>query len=235
MIDGRHFRSNAAGWATSLAGTRVFPVKDDIPTDRVPVVTLALIFANALVYLLAGDGAVRDGGLVPADPTVGDVFSSMFLHASLLHVVGNMLFLWWFGPSVEDALGRVRFLAFYLVGGLVATGVQVAIDPGSTVPLVGASGAIAAVMGAYLRLYPWGRILTLVFLLLFFTIVAIPVWVMLAAWVALQVVLGITDPGDVAYAAHLGGFAFGLLVARLIATRVKTPEGLLRRSRTALS
>jgi membrane associated rhomboid family serine protease len=209
-------------------------VKDDIPTDRVPVVTLALIVANLLVFLLVDDAGVSAHGLVPDDPTVATAFSSMFLHAGWLHLLGNLLFLWLFGPNVEDALGRARFLAFYLVGGLVASAVQIAVEPSSTVPLVGASGAISVLMGAYLRLYPWARVLTVVFCILFFTIVEIPVVAILVLWFALQVVLGLLDPGEVAYAAHLAGFAFGLLTARLVATRIKTPESLLRRGRAAL-
>jgi membrane associated rhomboid family serine protease len=207
-------------------------VKDDIPTDRVPVLTLALIVANLVVFLLVDDGAVARHGLVPDDPTVATAFTSMFLHAGWLHLLGNMLFLWLFGPNVEDSLGRVRFLAFYLVGGLIASAAQIAVDPSSTVPLVGASGAISALMGAYLRLYPWARVLTVVFCILFFTIVEIPVILMLVIWFGLQVVLGLLDPGDVAYVAHLAGFAFGLLTARWVATRVKTPESMLRRGRT---
>ncbi|UGS33926.1 rhomboid family intramembrane serine protease [Capillimicrobium parvum] len=211
----------------------MFPVKDDIPTDRPPLVTYALLLANVVVFLAVGGDAVARHGLVPADPTVRDALSSMFLHTGLLHLVGNLLFLWWFGPNVEDALGRGRFLAFYVVGGLVAAGAQVAIDPSSTAPLVGASGAIAAVMGAYLRLYPWARVLTLVCCLFFFTVIAIPVTVLLAGWIALQVGFALLDPGSVAYAAHLAGFAFGLLTAGFVATHVKTPESLLRRGRAA--
>jgi membrane associated rhomboid family serine protease len=208
-------------------------VKDDIPNDRVPVVTLALIVANLVVFLLVDHAAVARHGLVPHDPTVATAFSSMFLHTGWLHLIGNLVFLWLFGPNVEDALGRVRFLAFYLVGGLIASAAQIAVDPSSTVPLVGASGAISVLMGAYLRLYPWARVLTVVFCILFFTIVEIPVAAMLVLWFALQVVLGLLDPGDVAYVAHLAGFAFGLLTARWLATHVKTPESLLRRGRAA--
>jgi len=213
--------------------TAVFPVKDDIPTERPPLLTYALLLANVVVFFAAGGDAVSRHGLVPSDPSVGDALTSMFLHTGLLHLVGNLLFLWWFGPNVEDALGRVRFLAFYVAGGLVAAAAQVAIDPSSTVPLVGASGAIAAVMGAYLRLYPWAHVLTVILLPFFSTIVAIPAAALLVAWIALQVALALLDPGSVAYAAHLAGFGFGLLTARLLATRVKTPESLLRRGRAA--
>lgn len=185
----------------------MLPVKDDIPTDRVPVITLALLLANALVFVL--------------------------LHTGLAPLLVNLLFLWLFAPNVEDALGRVRFLAFYLAGGLVAAGAQIAVDPGATLAPVGAAGATAAVLGAYLRLYPWAHVLTVVFCILFFTVVEIPVLAMVVLWFALQVVLGVLDLGDAAYAAHLAGFAFGLLTVRLVATHVKTPESLLRRGRAA--
>jgi membrane associated rhomboid family serine protease len=207
----------------------VFPVKDDIPTDRVPIVTLALIAANVVCFLVVGAGAAAHHGLVPDHPTAATALSSMFLHTGWLHLLGNVLFLWWFGPTVEDATGRLRFLALYVAGGLVAGFAQVAIDPSSAVPLVGASGAISAVMGAYLRLYPWARMLSFVFVVYFFGAAAIPAAVLLVAWFALQVALGLVDPGAVAYAAHIGGFLFGALVAPLVATRVKTPESLLRR------
>jgi membrane associated rhomboid family serine protease len=186
----------------------VLPVKDDIPTDRPPVVTVALIAANVLVF-------------------------SLFVHAGVLHVVANVLFLWLFGPSVEDAMGRGRFLAFFLAGGVVAAFAQAAADPSATVVLAGASGAISAVVGGYLRLYPWAHILTLVFFVLFFTIVEIPVAVMLVVWIALQGLFGALDPGAGAYAAHLAGVAFGVLAVPLLATSVKTPAALLRRGRAA--
>lgn len=207
----------------------MFPVKDDIPTDRQPLVTIALIVANVIVFVITGAANGDDGGLVPAHPAIGAAFGSMFLHGGVLHLAVNMLFLWLFGPSVEDAMGRVRFILFYFVGGLVAAGLQIAIDPHSTVPLIGASGAISAVMGAYLRLYPWGKILALVMLPFFATIIEMPAVFLLVAWIGLQVVLGFADPGDVAYGAHIAGFAFGLAVAGFVAIRVKTRDGLLRR------
>lgn len=211
----------------------MLPVKDDIPTDRLPVVTLALIAANLLVFLLAGAGATLDHGLIPDAPAAGDALASMFVHAGWLHLLANMLFLWLFGPNVEDALGPLRFAALYLVAGLIALGAQVAVDPSSTTPLAGASGAVAAVMGAYLRLYPWARILCLTFVPLAFTIVEVPAVALLALWVALQAALAVVDPGTVAWAAHVAGFAVGLAAARLLAVRVKTPAALLARRGTA--
>lgn len=214
----------------------MLPIKDDIPTDRVPVVTLALILANVAVLVVFGPGAARDAGLVPADPEPLRWLTSLFVHVGVLHLLGNALFLWLFGPNVEDALGRARFLGLYLVGGLVASAAQVAVDAGSATPLAGASGAVATVMGAYLRLYPWARVLCVAFALLFFTIVAIPMPALLALWVAVQVGLELLDPGSVAIAAHLAGLAVGLLAARALATRVKTPASLLAaRGRTVAS
>lgn len=212
----------------------MLPLKDDIPTDRLPLVTLALIAANVVAFLVVGGDAAVAHGLVPASPRPADFLASMFLHLGPLHLLGNVLFLWLFGPSVEDATGRLRFLALYLAGGLAAGGAQVLVDPHATAPLLGASGAISAVMGAYLRLYPWGRILTVITVPLAFSIVGIPAAAMLLAWLGLQVALGLSDPGHVALAAHLGGFVFGFALVRLVARRAKTPESLLRRGRAAL-
>lgn len=247
----------------------MIPIKDNIPTDRFPLVTVSLIIANFVVYLLAirhgGSfisgpdvfevvkyGAIPDAlthpgthcglqeitgavkcihGPVPgAIPTWETVFSSMFMHASILHIGGNMLFLWIFGNNVEDSLGPVRYLAFYIVGGLAALALQIAVDPNSTAPTLGASGAIAAVLGGYIVLYPRARVLTLVLIILFFTVIELPAWVMLGVWFAEQALFaaaGLTNPtggsGGVAYFAHVGGFAFGLLAVRLLATRPRRP------------
>jgi membrane associated rhomboid family serine protease len=153
----------------------------------------------------------------------------MFMHASILHIAGNMLFLWIFGNNVEDALGRVKYLAFYLAGGIAALALQVAVAPNSTAPTLGASGAIAAVLGAYIVLYPRARVLTLVIIIFFFTVIEIPAWIMLGLWFALQAVYGaagLTNPtgagGGVAYFAHIGGFAFGFLLIRLL-VRPRSP------------
>jgi membrane associated rhomboid family serine protease len=188
---------------------RVFPVKDDIPTDRWPLITLALIAADVIVSIVTGDIGV-------------------------LHLLLNLLFLWLFGPSVEDAMGRIRFLAFFAAGGLIATGLELVIDDDATLLVVGTTGAISAVIGAYVRLYPWGRILAVVFLVAFFTIVEVPPLILVALWVALQVVFGLVDPGDVDVAL-VSGLAFGLAVAGVVATRIKTQDGLLQRGTAALS
>ena len=242
----------------------MFPIKDNIPTDRFPVVTVALILANVVVYVLAisHGGSLISGpdtheivrygaipyalthpgvrcGLVSASelgcghlhlglPTWETVLTAMFMHASILHIAGNMLFLWIFGNNVEDAMGPVRFLAFYIVGGAAALALQVTIAPNALVPTVGASGAIAAVLGGYIVLYPRARVLTLVLIIFFFGVIELPAMVMLGVWFAEQAVFaatGLTAPtgggGGVAYFAHVGGFIFGLLTIRLLATRRK--------------
>ena len=156
------------------------------------------------------------------------IFAAMFLHAGFLHIGGNMLFLWIFGNNVEDSMGPVKFLVFYIGGGLAALALQIAVGSNSKVPTLGASGAIAAVLGGYIVLYPRARVLTLVFIIFLVTVVELPALVMLGAWFALQAVFGaanLTNPtgggGGVAYFAHIGGFVFGLLVIRLLATRRK--------------
>jgi rhomboid family protein len=208
-----------------------------------------LVAINVVVYLLE----IRHGGSFFGGPTAGvevhygaipyklthtsklttweTVFTSMFLHASFLHIFGNMIFLAIFGPTVEDAVGRLRFPVFYLLGGLVALGAQVAADPNATGPTLGASGAIAAVLGGYILLYPRARVLALVFIVFFFTLVEVPAVFLLGFWFLEQLYLGAaglagTGSGEgVAYFAHVGGFAFGLLAIRLFAGRRRSSGG----------
>ena len=252
----------------------MFPLKDNIPTDRVAWVTIALIVANVVVFLLEiraggsiGSGpSAADGvryGFIPYEVThLGDhcelvgqsgqvacegqpgvsgragaqpatwltLFTAMFMHGGIVHLGGNMLFLWIFGNNVEDSMGRARFAAFYLLGGLAASALQIAVNPDSTVPNIGASGAIAAVLGGYLVLYPRARVLTVVFLFVFFTFLQLPALLFLVIWFAQQVLFGLAgfnDPtgGGVAYFAHIGGFVFGVLAIRLFARRVKPGFG----------
>jgi rhomboid family protein len=223
----------------------MIPLRDRNPTRRTPVVTWALIgvcfaaFAIELsVTASAGDRGLeaffREWGAVPAEITRalenGDylglatlgIFTSMFLHGGWLHLLGNMLFLWIFGNNVEDRLGSIPFLLFYLVGGVAAVLAQVVIDPSSRIPLVGASGAIAATLGAYIVLFPGARILSLVFLGFFYQLLEIPAIIVLGVWFALQLVNGFvgfdtpTAEGGVAFFAHIGGFIFGLAVGLLV-------------------
>src|SRR6478609_8996253 len=190
----------------------MLPLRDNIPTARVPYVTYALILANVLVYFFWQKGGIAFGSpenahytcqlsewaAVPYDlthpsttpqlppgcgpddaPTYLTPFTAMFMHGGLLHLGGNMLFLWIFGNNVEDAMGRVKFVAFYLLGGVAAAALQVAVNPGSTVPTIGASGAIAAVLGGYILLFPRARVLTVIFIIFFFTLVEIPALIVL--------------------------------------------------------
>jgi rhomboid family protein len=164
-------------------------------------------------------------GSPPSQPATWEtVFTSMFMHGSFLHILGNMIFLVIFGPNVEDAAGRAPYLAFYLLGGVVALAAQVLVSPDSTAPTLGASGAIAAVLGGYLLLYPRARVITLVLIVFFVTIVELPAIALLVFWFLENLALGaagLASPigGGVAYFAHVGGFAFGLLAIRLFVNR----------------
>jgi membrane associated rhomboid family serine protease len=168
------------------------------------------------------------GENTPAGPsTFLTVLTSMFMHGGLLHLGGNMLFLWIFGNNIEDSMGRARFLVFYLLGGLAAVLAQTAIDPNAAVPTIGASGAVAAVLGGYALLYPRARVVTLVFIVIFFTIIQLPALLVLGIWFLLQALNGaaevaqpVGEGGGVAYFAHIGGFLFGLLLVKLFANRV---------------
>jgi len=223
----------------------VIPLRDRNPTRRTPVVTIGLIAACFVAFAIelsvtaaGGDPALErffeQWGAVPADITRalehGDYFSrailgmftSMFLHGGWLHILGNMLFLWIFGNNVEDRMGRIPFLLFYLVGGITAALTQVVIDPRSAVPLVGASGAIAAALGAYIVLFPGARILSLVFLGFFYQLLEVPALIILGFWFVLQLISGVgslggdTAQGGVAFFAHIGGFALGVVVGLLL-------------------
>ena len=264
----------------------MIPLRDNIPTDRFPVVTVVFVAINVLVFLFlqgpsfslsAGDnvetkpvveyGAIPyritnpgdECDLVPGRATTsGDevlicegtaeyreaqqagvpiedlnqppafltIFTSMFMHGGWLHIVGNLLFLWIFGNNVEDSMGRPRYVIFYLLGGVAAALAQVAIDPNATVPLVGASGAIAAVLGGYALQYPHARVLTLFFFFFIFFI-EVPALVLLGLWIFTQFLPAVGQlatpdvggGGGVAYWAHIGGFLFGLATIKLFAHR----------------
>jgi membrane associated rhomboid family serine protease len=255
----------AAGTVVSA----VIPLRDNLPTSRTPIVTIALIVANVAAYffwqrggLSLGDPsgqhfaenlwryasipfeithpgkqcvpvqqAVACGTPAPGldlPPTWLTVFTSMFMHGGLLHLGGNMLFLWIFGNNVEDSMGRVKFVIFYLLAGLAATALQVIVGPTSKVPNLGASGAIAGVLAGYLVLFPRARVATVIFIVFFFTIIELPAMIFLVIWFAQQALFGyfdLTDPtgggGGVAYFAHIGGFVFGLLAVKLFADQAR--------------
>jgi len=198
---------------------------------RFPVITALIILVNIIVFgleLVGGDAFVSQWSAIPSQITSGHhwitILTAMFMHASWSHIIGNMVFLWAFGPQVEDAMGRGRYLVFYLVGGLVAMLAQVVADPHSTVPNLGASGAIAAVMGAFLIMYPRDQIKSILVIFIFVRITFIPACVLIGLWFLTQLVhagkVAQAQTGGVAYLAHIGGFIFGVAIARLFERRV---------------
>jgi membrane associated rhomboid family serine protease len=207
----------------------VIPLRDVIRSRTFPFVTIAIIVANALAFLFELSMPGRQlqrflqlYGVVPAAFSWPTVFTSMFLHSGWLHFLGNMLYLWIFGDNVEDWLGHVRFVFFYLLCGTAAVLAQVAFNPGSSLPTIGASGAIAGVMGAYIILYPHSRIVSLLPLFIFWQIVEVPAIIFLGFWFLLQFFSGIgslavtsRDVGGVAFWAHVAGFLTGTLAVGL--------------------
>jgi membrane associated rhomboid family serine protease len=248
----------------------LIPLKDDIPTRRFPVLTVAIILINVGMFLFFQgaytqpeadfDQNVAEYGAIPYEishpdrscdlvsdrivcegqegvsgdapdglaPTWLTLLTSMFMHGGLLHIAFNMLFLWIFGNNIEDSMGRARFVAFYLLGGLTAIGLQTLVDPNAAVPTIGASGAVAAVLGGYALLYPRARVVTLIIIVFFFTIVRLPALLVLGIWILLQLASGAAElgspvgggEGGVAYFAHIGGFLFGLLAIKAFADNV---------------
>ena len=210
----------------------MFPVSDVIPSRTTPFVTVGLIAANALAFLYELQLRPADlqvftevFGVVPAYFAWPTVLTSMFLHGGWMHVLGNMLYLWIFGDNVEDRLGHFGFLLFYLFCGTAAALTQVAINPYSIVPMIGASGAIAGVMGAYFVLYPRSRVLTAIFVVVFMDLVEIPAIFFLGIWFLMQLFSGVGSLGSqaagggVAFWAHVGGFVTGLVIG--LAWRVR--------------
>ena len=199
-------------------------------TRRFPIATFVIILANAVVFFMElqnGEAFIQRWSLIPAHVAAGQdlvtVLTAMFMHAGWVHILGNMLFFWVFGPPIEEVMGPVRFLVFYLLAGVAATAAQVAVAPASTVPNLGASGAIAGVMGAFLVTYPRDRIRTLIILGIFIDIEFIPAILLVGIWFAIQLFSGLAavsqvQMGGVAYMAHVGGFVFGLITNRLFET-----------------
>jgi membrane associated rhomboid family serine protease len=212
----------------------MIPLRDNNPTRRTPIITIILIALNVVVFLYTNSLSLRaqsvvyrDYGLIPLKitatlnaTTVLTFFTSMFLHGGWLHIGGNMLFLWIFGNNIEDRLGKIRFILFYAVCGVIAGLAQIAIDPRSPVPEIGASGAIAGVLGGYIVLFPRAKVKTLIFIWYFIRIVEISaVWV-LGMWFVLQLVNGLSELGaygqsDVAFFAHIGGFLAGVILIKV--------------------
>lgn len=223
----------------------MIPLRDTIRTRRFPVVTVAIIVANLVVFLFSitlSPGELQRFvtvfGIVPAlqiqmflqAPLALDtwipVVTSMFLHGGWFHVLGNMLYLWVFGDNVEDVLGRGRFLLFYLLAGFAGGLAHIVSAPGSLIPTIGASGAVAGVLGAYFITFPSSRILALVPILIFITFVRVPAVLFLFLWIGLQLlygVLAVTGPANmVAWWAHVGGFAAGMLLMKIMAAGPRT-------------
>jgi len=233
----------------------VIPLKDDVPSRTTPVVTMLLIALNAVVFVYqlslgiesdagaagAAEAFVLEFGAVPCritgacaapgqfPPPLVTVFTSMFMHGGLLHAGGNMLYLWIFGNNVEDTLGHGRFLIFYLLSGVAAAIAQTVMNPDSAIPMIGASGAVSGVLGAYLLLFPYATILTLVTFGFFFRFIHIPAVVVLGFWIVLQFIsgylsasaaaLGRGEGGGVAWFAHIGGFLGGIALLFLLRPR----------------
>ena len=205
----------------------MFPIRDHNPSNRTPVVNYVLIAINILVFLrywpLFQDPRALyafydQWALIPAQAGGEPLafLTSMFLHGGLMHLAGNMLFLWVFGDNLEDEMGHLGYLLFYLAGGVGAGLAQVISEPASQVPMVGASGAIAAVMGGYLLMFPRARVDVLIILVVIFRVVPVPAWLMLGLWFGLQILNGTATPagvGGVAYWAHAGGFLAGVALA----------------------
>lgn len=206
----------------------MFPIRDHNPSGRIPYITYTLMALNIGIFLSmvpimsdppAINALYNSYALVPIRISNGvgfeGLFTSMFLHAGWMHILGNMLFLWIYGDNIEDEMGHLPYLAFYLACGIAAGLAQVLFEPSSRVPMVGASGAIAGVMGAYLLLYPKAKVDIFFFFVVFFRIIPIPAWIILVLWFAMQFIGGLgadPDQGGVAYWAHAGGFVAGLLL-----------------------
>lgn len=213
----------------------MIPIKDDIPSSHFPVVTLIIIGLNLLVFAFQfvlrryNQWLISAFGVIPYElshfkdlppylpfPLPSTLFTAMFLHGGVAHIFGNMLYLWIFGDNVEDAMGHIRFIIFYLSCGVVAAITQIIISPHSTVPMIGASGAISGVLGAYLLLYPRAKVLTLVFFGFFLEMIRIPAVVLLSIWIIIQFASGVISlsahsiSGGIAWFAHIGGFLAGM-------------------------
>ena len=224
-----------------------FPLKDENPTKTFPYMTVLLIAVNCLVhfiklgvgrygyYIVAGYGvvpfeithAVDIDPKVPLGPYI-TLVTSLFLHGSIWHLLGNMWFLWIFGNNIEDIEGHFRFLIFYLLGGAAASMLQIAISPSSTVPVIGASGAVSAVLGAYILKFPRARVKTLLFIFIFITVINVPAVAFIGIWFFIQLISSFGRGGsNVAWFAHIGGFIFGLVTVKLFEKKMekKSPPG----------
>ena len=212
----------------------MIPLRDSVPSSTTPVVTYAIIAINVLVFIQQLALSPEElhhffahYGVVPARLQLSDLFTSMFIHGGFMHLIGNLWFLWIYGDNVEDVLGRVKYLAFYLTGGIAGSLLQIAADPNTTIPNIGASGAIAAVMGAYLLKFPHARVLTLIPLFIVFFTRELPAYIILIYWFILQFFSGVGTlaesstgaTGGIAFFAHVGGFLMGMLLIKVLPSR----------------
>lgn len=217
----------------------MLPLKDNIPSRTFPIITVGIILVNISVFIweltlkdIEREQVFRYLGLIPKEMTLAlterielipynllTVFTSMFLHGGLFHILGNMLYLWIFGNNVEDSFGHGRFLLFYILSGVFAALSQYLYDPLANVPMIGASGAVSGVLGAYLILYPYARVVTAVFIFIFIKLVELPAFIFLTFWFFMQVLYSGVE--GVAWYAHIGGFVFGLLIGRVFGFRRK--------------
>lgn len=218
----------------------MIPLKDDNPTRGIPYVTIGLITANTAVFVFqailgpkTGEIFILKTAAIPYEimslkdvspsgflPPPFTLLTSMFVHGGFFHVFWNMLFLWIFGDNIEDRLGKIKFIIFYLLTGIAASMTHVALNPDSAIPLIGASGAIAGILGAYIVLYPRAKILTLLFFFFFVQVVKIPAIIFLGIWFLTQI-LNIGAGGGIAWYAHIGGFATGVVLIFLFAGKIR--------------
>ncbi len=211
----------------------MIPIRDSVPSSTKPIITIGIIAINILVFahqLTLPDVELEHFfyhyAVIPARLQYIDLVTSMFLHGGFMHLIGNMWFLWIYGDNIEDVLGRAKYLAFYLTCGIAGSVAQIVADPSSTIPNLGASGAIAGVMGAYLLKFPHAKILTWVTMIFFFTFQELPAYLILIFWFVLQFFSGIgslaessTSKGGVAFFAHVGGFLMGMLLIKVLPSR----------------
>lgn len=209
----------------------MLPLKDDVPSRSFPWVNVILILTNSIIFfwevslgsharsLIEGYGVIPHELLNLGVPRFHTLFTSMFLHGGWGHIIGNMLYLWIFGDNVEDCLGKIRYLFFYILCGLVASMAHIATSAGSVIPTIGASGAISGVLGGYILLYPRAGVWTFIFFGFFIRMVKVPAFVLLGFWILLQVLYATAGLGGVAWFAHIGGFFAGLAFVKLFQKR----------------
>jgi membrane associated rhomboid family serine protease len=217
-----------------VRNTLMIPLRDNVPTRIKPIITTCIIFVNILIFLwqrisltsAEGNNLYKTFGLIPHDffmaftgryelipYNILTIFTSMFLHSGFIHLGGNMLYLWIFGNNIEDSMGHKRFIFFYFCSGIIAALFQFLYDPSSVVPMIGASGAVSGILGAYLLLFPHARIKTLIFILIFIKVVELPAVLFLTIWFFLQLLF--SQGEGVAWYAHIGGFIFGLIMIKI--------------------